>query len=656
MSEKAPAIGASPTGPTSMPASLDLPYYPFQETLFTFFVNSVGKYAANDAFIYNAGEEEHHVSYGKLFEDVLLLAKAFRRRGVGKGDKVMVLSDNRYAWMVTDLALMSLGAVNVPRGSDTPTQELQFIIENGECSYLVIETGGLLEKHSDFVKNCRQLKSIFVMAGPAMHTFFSNIFSYNDLLEDRRYSRSDVDRFLEGGEKLQPEDLLTIIYTSGTTGMPKGVQLSHANLMHNVHEIPDILQLTEKDSWLSILPSWHIFERTAEYVALSRGTTMVYSSVKNFAQDLEKYRPTLVATVPRVWEALYAKVQLAVKKKGAFASRLFSAMVWTSAAYRRNKRKVLGRLPVYEVDRPVKKYLKKALASAKLMLLLPLAWLAEKKLAVVRQRFGGRLRLAISGGGTLATYLEEWIDAVGIRIVNAYGMTECSPAIAGRGVTCRTYGTVGPPVPGTQLRVVSEDGLELPPGEEGGIEVKGNQVTKGYYKNEEENRKSFTGDGFFKTGDLGRMTVNGELVITGRAKEIIVLSSGENVDPTRIENALTMFPFIQDAILVGQDKKGLGALLIPNIEELKEYVAKKMSGFKKEKDELLTDVMVLNQIRNDMNRILLPKQGFKPYEKLQNIVFLDKEFKLGEELTNTLKKKRHVIEKKYRELINDLLG
>ena len=289
-----------------------------------------------------------------------------------------------------------------------------------------------------------------------------------------------------------------------------------------------------------------------------------------------------------------------------------------------------------------------------MVILYPIYKLADKKLSMVRNRFGGRLRLAISGGGTLATYLEEWIDAVGIRIVNAYGMTECSPAIAGRGLTCRTYGTVGPPVPMTELRVVSEEGIPLPPGSEGAIEVRGAQVTKGYYNDELENQKSFTADGFFKTGDLGKMTLNGELVITGRAKEIIVLSSGENIDPTKIENVLTMFPFIQDAILVGQDKKGLGALLVPNIEELKEYVATKMSDFK-EKGELITDGRVLDFIRNDMNRILKPKQGFKPYEKLHGIMFLDKEFKLGDELTNTLKKKRHVIEKKYKQLINDLL-
>jgi len=632
-----------------------LPVYPTRETLFTFLINSIRQYSGNDAYVYNIGNEEHRVTYSKLFEDVLLLAKAFRHRGVRHGDKVMVLSDNRYAWIVTDLALMSFGGINVPRGSDTPTQELEFIVENSESCFLVIETDKLLERHGDFIKNCKQLQSVFVMTGPAKHTLFSNVFSYNDLLSDRHYTQKDIEVFLTHGEKIVPEDLLTIIYTSGTTGMPKGVQLSHANIMHNVQVVPEIIALSEKDNWLSILPSWHIFERTAEYVALARGTTLVYSSIKTFSQDLEKYKPTLVATVPRVWESLYAKVQMAVKKKGAMANRLFKAMVWASSAYRRNKRKVLGRMPVFYARGIMSEFFEKCIAAAKMVLLFPFYILADKKLAMVRQRFGGRLRLAISGGGTLATYLEEWIDAVGIRIVNAYGMTECSPAIAGRGVACRTYGTVGPPVPLTELRVVAEDGRPQPPGEEGTIEVRGAQVTKGYYHDDAENRKSFTADGFFKTGDLGRMTIKGELMITGRAKEIIVLSSGENIDPTKIENALTMFPFIQEAILVGHDKKALGALIVPNIEELKEYVAKKMSGLKKETAELLTDVKVLDQIRNDLNRILRPKQGFKPYEKLQGIIFLDKEFKLGEELTNTLKKKRHVIEKKYHQIINDLL-
>lgn len=632
-----------------------LPEFKTQENLFTFLIHCVVKYSDNDAYIYNVGDVEHRVTYSKLLEDVILLAKAFQKRGICYGDKVMLLSDNRYAWIVTDLALMSFGAVNVPRGSDTPTQELEYIVDHSDSDYLIVETDALLEMHSDYIKNCKQLKTVFVMTGEAKHTLFNNVFSYFELLKDHSYTPEDIERFLELGQKITEDWLLTIIYTSGTTGMPKGVMLSHGNIMHNVKVVPVVIQLTEEDNWLSILPSWHIFERTAEYVALSKGTTLVYSSIKTFNRDLDKYKPTLVATVPRVWESLYGKVEVAIKKKGPKAQKLFNTLVWISAAYRRNKRKVLGRLPVFERKQILAHTFNKIVAFLKMIVLYPFFKFAEKKLAKVRDRFGGRLRLAITGGGTFAAYLEEWLDAVDIRIVNAYGMTECSPAICGRGLTCRTFGTVGPPVPWTELRVVNEEGTSLPVGAEGTIEVRGPQVTKGYYKNDIENEKSFTGDGFFKTGDLGRMTLSGELVVTGRVKEIIVLSSGENIDPTKIENVLTMFPFIQDAMLVGHDKKGLGALLIPNMEELKDYLATKMSGLAKGRAELLSDGKVLDTIRNDINRILRPKQGFKPYEKLQGITFLDKEFKLGDELTNTLKKKRHVIEKKYKKLINDLL-
>jgi len=628
---------------------------PPQSTIFQMLISSCSRFKENIAYIYRSGEEEHQVSYAKLFEDVLLLARGFRRRGVTRGDKVMVLSDNRYAWIVTDLAIMSLGAINVPRGADTPSLELEFIVSHSDALYLVVENAELLEYHNECIKGLRQLKSIFVMSGPSLHTLFSHTYSYLDLLEDRRYTPKDIEKFIQQGESISEDDLLTLIYTSGTTGMPKGVQLTHANVMHNVRVIPDIIGLTSNDSWLSILPSWHIFERTAEYVALAAGTTLVYSSVKSFAVDLERFRPTLVATVPRVWESLYSRVQGTIRKKGAMAMRIFRTLIWASAVYRYNKRKVLSRLPRYTRGWLGQDVLEKGVAGLKMVVLAPLYLLARRKLSTVQKRFGGRLRLAISGGGTLATHLEEWIDAVGIRIVNAYGMTECSPAIAGRGVSCRVYGTLGPPVPHTQLRIVSESGVVLAPGEEGLIEVKGPQVTQGYYKNEEENRKSFSEDGFFKTGDLGKLTLGGELVITGRAKEIIVLASGENIDPTRIENTISMFPFVQDAILVGQDKKGLGALVVPNMEELLEYVGQKFSDLKKEKAELLADRTVIDHIRKEMNRLLMPKQGFKPYEKLQNIAFLEKEFKLGEELTNTLKKKRHVIEKKYRELINELL-
>jgi long-chain acyl-CoA synthetase len=216
-------------------------------------------------------------------------------------------------------------------------------------------------------------------------------------------------------------------------------------------------------------------------------------------------------------------------------------------------------------------------------------------------------------------------------------MTECAPAIAGRGYNSKIFGSLGRPVGVTELRVVDGEDQEVGPGVEGNIEVRGPQVFDGYDDNDEENRKSFTADGFFRTGDLGKLTISGELVLTGRSKEIIVLASGENIDPSRIEGAIGQLPFVKDAALVGQDRKGLGALIVPDWDKLKDFMTEHF-GHTTETSE----------------RLLQAKNGFKPYEKLQKIDFLKHEFTVGEELTNTFKKRRHVIEKKYRELIDRL--
>ncbi|ACV67344.1 AMP-dependent synthetase/ligase [Desulfohalobium retbaense] len=621
-------------------------------TLFDAFLESYKNYKHQTAFIYRVGDEQFEVSYAKLFEDALLLAKAFRGQGIVKGDKVFLLSDNRYAWIVTDLALMALGAVSVPRGSDTPSSELAYILDHSECAYLILETEGLFNQHRELIEQ-RALQGVFVIASE--HPAEPGMLTYSQLLANRSLSLEDLRQLMQVKRQVGGDDLVTIIYTSGTTGTPKGVKLTHANIMHNVQNLPDLIRLTSEDRWLSILPTWHIFERTVEYVALSRGSCIVYSSIRTFAADLERFKPTLVATVPRIWESLYGKVNAALKKESPRKARLFQFLVSVSSSFRLNSRRISGRLPRFEHEPWWRVLPRKARALACVVALAPLYAVARAKLAPVKKKFGGRLRLAISGGGSLPPFLDEWIDAIGIRITNAYGMTECSPGIAGRGLDCRTFGTLGPPFPYTEVRIAGQDDIEVPTGTEGEIQVRGPQVFHGYYHNNEANAESFTPDGFFRTGDLGKKTLNGELVITGRAKEIIVLASGENIDPTNIEATISTFPFVQDAVLVGQDKKGLGALIVPDLEKLRQYVAEQYNHVVNEAGDVLQDKQIVESLKREMNKLLKPKRGFKPYEKLHSIHFLNREFKLGEELTNTLKKKRHVIEQKYQDIINRLL-
>lgn len=612
------------------------------------------KFPDRPAFVYRVAKQEFTVDYAKLREDVILLARAFEERKVTRGCRVMLLSDNRYAWIVTDLALMALGAVSVPRGSETPTQELEFILNHARCSFMVVETDALLARHQEMLSTHKEVKTLFIIEGSQKHTLFNRLYAYNDILKDRTLSDDDFKRFDRMVAKITQKDLVTIIFTSGTTGKPKGVMLNHRNILFNTETLPPIIAITEKDVWVSILPSWHIFERALELLALSSGSCIVYSNLKTFSNDLVTYRPTLVATVPRLWESLYTKVTAAILEKGPRAFAIFNLLVKTSVRFRRARRQLTGQLPQFKRSNLLVKSWRNLVALIELLLLAVPYWVAQKKLKPLRDKFGGQLRMAVSGGGTLPTYLESWLDAIGIRIVNAYGMTECAPAIAGRGYNSKIFGTLGRPVGVTELRIVDGEDQEVGPGIEGNIEVRGPQVFDGYDDNDEENRKSFTADGFFRTGDLGKLTISGELVLTGRSKEIIVLASGENIDPSRIEGAIGQLPFVNDAVLVGQDRKGLGALIVPDWEKLKDFMAEHFGHTTENSEELHDDLAMRDRIKNEINRLLQAKNGFKPYEKLQKIDFLKHEFTVGEELTNTFKKRRHVIEKKYRELIDRL--
>jgi long-chain acyl-CoA synthetase len=605
----------------------------------------------NEAFIYRAGTAELTVTYHKFYEDVLLLSNAFADKGIGKGDKVLFVSDNRYAWIVTDFALIAIGAINVPRGSDTPGQELEYIIDHSDCTSLVIETLPLFKKNEEMFTT-KKFKNIFVIEGEEEHTLFSNLYCYNEMLEKRTISPADIKKFAARSEKLNPDDPFTLIYTSGTTGNPKGVILTHANIMYNVRTIPLAVKLKSDDRWLSVLPTWHIFERAAEYMAISSGGCTVYSSVKTFADDLKTYSPTMVCSVPRLWESLYSKINAALDEQGK--AKIFALLVKVSATYRHSRRKLHNQLPRFKKHNLVLTLPAKLMALTKMALLALPYRLAQKKFEMVQARFGGKLRVAVSGGGSLPKYLDEWIDALGIRIVNAYGMTECAPAIAARGLNCEIFGTLGPPLVGTELRIADENDEPLPPGVEGEIQVRGPQVMPGYYNNDAENFKTFSHDDYLRTGDLGMLTFTGELIITGRAKEIIVLSSGENIDPTRIEGAITRLPFIKDAVLVGQDRKGLAALIVPDMDKLKEFAKEKLQPGRGTDSDMLKDVTIVNRVRQEINRLLHPKEGFKAHERLQNLSFLKEDFKPGEELTNTLKKKRYIIERRYKEIIDKL--
>ncbi len=612
------------------------------QTLFDMFLKSTSLYKDEVAFTYKRNGARLKVTYQQLFNDVLLLSKEFRSKGLKKDDKVMFVADNRYEWILSDLALLSIGAVSVPRALETPVDELEYIISHAEATFLIIENRETLSLHTKTLERF-SLSHMFV------------IDEYDSILDEKAsISQSDINEFVQLHNERKTQDVFTIIYTSGTTGKPKGVALTHANMLYNVQRVPELLNITKEDVWLSILPPWHVFERGVEYVALSHGCNLVYSNPQTFSKDLEYYKPTLVATVPRVWESIHSKVNSTLEKTPNKAF-IFNALVGISKAFKYNQRVLKDQLPRFKKENFLYSMAKKIISLLKLILLSPLYFLAKSKLSSVQEKFGGRLRCAISGGGSLPEYVDEWLDALNVNVINSYGMTECSPSIAGRDPKRNVLGTVGVPLKGTELRIVDDRTQVVGVGVVGEIQLKGPQVIKGYYKGEIENIKSFSADGFLRTGDLGKLTINGELILTGRAKDVIVLSSGENVDPTRIEAAISALPFISDSMLVGQDKKGLGLLIVADFETLKEFVYQRLNVVIDSLEQLTQNGYLLSNLKKEFNAVLHKDHGFKTFEKLQNIHFLEEDFKVGEELTNTLKKKRRVIEKKYKELINDFL-
>jgi long-chain acyl-CoA synthetase len=476
-----------------------------------------------------------------------------------------------------------------------------------------------------------------------------------DLVERGRILRAGGDRRLEAArDAVRPDDIATIIYTSGTTGEPKGVMLAHRNLMQNIRVLPDYFGMTHEDLFISLLPPWHIFERMVEYVAIAAGACQYYSNIRTLAADMAREKPTWMASVPRVWEGIYGRVTANIAKEPAAKRRVFGLLLAASKSFVFARNVLRGRDTVFVAPSAPERLARVLAALARVALLWPLYAFAQKKFAAIRERTGGRLRAAVSGGGALPPYVDEFFAAVGITLLEGYGLTETSPVVAARTFDRQVLGTVGLPIPGTEVRIVDEHGLDVPRGHKGIVLCRGDQVMLGYYRRPEETARVLSPDGWFNTGDLGRLTVRGELALTGRAKETIVLLGGENVEPTPIEEALKESPYIAQVMVVGQDRKHLGALVVPGFDAVRDWLAGRGAAGTPSDDELCARDEVHELIKGELRRLLTEERGFKYYERIPRVALLGREFAVGEELTQTMKMRRNVIAEEYAAQIDAL--
>ena len=613
-------------------------------------------YADRPALAWKESGEYRTLSFRELYDRGAALGTALIELGLQPREHVALLADNRPEWLICDFAILLCGAADVPRAADVTAQEIAFIVAHSDSVIVIAENPSVLAKVLEVRAALPKVRQIILLQGEPPPG--EGVLLYADLLERGRHLRAAGDRVLEERtQQVRGGDLFTLIYTSGTTGTPKGVMLTHDNMMSQVKFLP--FHLDPGDRVLSILPVWHSYERVFEMVSVSRGACTYYTSIRTIADDLRKARPTWMASAPRLWEGLYNKILQNVAAQSPVKRGLFRAAYHCSRAFQRAHFFLTGRL----IDMKGRSWLESlglALKSVAQMALyfVPYKILDGLVLKKLRGVVGGEFKGTVSGGGALPPHVDEFFNYIGIPVLEGYGMTETSPVLAVRTWPKLVIGTVGPSWPHTEIRIVDpSDGRVIYPsgvlgkggrGIKGEIHARGPQVMRGYYKNPEATEKVLR-DGWMNTGDLGMVTFNDCLKILGRSKETIVLLNGENVEPVPIEAQLLESRFIEQCMIVGQDEKHLGALIVPSLEALKGQGFNFAGLGDAEGDPRVTDI-----VNGEIKRLVSREAGFKPFEFVLGWRFVPKAFEVGDELTATFKHRRHVITEKYAGLIDSI--
>ena len=577
------------------------------------------------------GKNKEKFSYSELDENIIKASKAFFNIGLRKGDVVTLISDNSPRWLIADQAIMRLGAIDAVRGSNSPSVELEYIIKHSNSVGLIIQSKSVWLKLEQKIKLQEDLKFIINLEDES----FDKVISWDRFLElgNKNVSikyNSDI-------EKSSLEDIATILYTSGTTGKPKGVPLTHANLLHQITNLACIADPKPGTSVLSVLPIWHSYERSAEYFFFSCGCTQFYTLPKFLKDDIKKVRPIVMATVPRLWEAIYDGFFNALNKMPKVNQKIIKIFLKNSSNFKLGLRRIRNQ----EINN--KNLFLKIWALLTFFLSAPLHKLASIFLwpSILKQLCGDRLKFPINGGGALPEHVDLFFEALGIDVLVGYGLTETSPVLTCRRTWLNVRGSSGQPLPSTEIQIVDEKNSLLKFRQIGKILVRGPQVMEGYLNDDIASSKVLSIEGWFDTGDLGFLIPNGSLVITGRAKDTIVLSSGENIEPNPLETEILSSKYISQVQLVGQDKKNLSALIVPNLElinlKFDENDLKKINQNKNLK----------NFFKNIVNNLLKNRLGSRKEEQILDCIFV-KPFTLDNNLlTQTLKQKRKDIEKLY---------
>lgn len=598
------------------------------------------------------------ITYAQMYQHIQLFASGLQTLGVQAGERIALIADNSPRWMIADQGIMTAGAVDVVRGAQAEREELLFILADSGSIALVVEDYNTLKKLRDGLDSLSiQLVILLSDEEPAGETL--KVLNFSALMA------------LGSTNILQPvnqnrQTLATLIYTSGTSGKPKGVMLSHGNLLHQVETFGTVLPPQKGDPVLSILPSWHAYERTCEYFILSQGCTQIYTNIRYLKQDLKEFKPQLMVGVPRLWESIYEGVQKQFREQPASKQRLVNSLLGFSQRYIKARQIVRG-LSLENLHPSVGQRL---ISGIQTIVLLPLHTLAEQLVYKKVREATGDVKRMISGGGSLAKHLDNFFEIVDIEILVGYGLTETSPVTNVRRPWYNLRGSSGQPIAGTEIRIVDPETRQpLPREQRGLIMARGPQIMLGYWQNPAATAKAIDPEGWFDTGDLGWVTQQNDLVVTGRAKDTIVLTNGENIEPTPIEDACLRSPYIDQIMLVGQDQRLLGALIVPNLEALQQWASAQNfrlhlpeEGRGEDNPSPLQEInleskLIQDLFRQELNREVQNRPGYRSDDRIGPYKLILSPFSIENGMmTQTLKIRRNVVMERYHDIINGMFA
>ncbi len=615
-------------------------------SIFDAIENSALKFKELDA-IYDKYNSVYH-TYGEMLDEIYNFSQGMQSLGIGKGDKVCLISENQGRWFIASQSILRLGAISVLRGSNAPLDELDYIIPFSDAKAVIVRD----------VKTFENLKPTFAKVNlNFVCILFANKEINKEGINCPCYSYEEIKELGKNHEfqkpEIQPADEAMMLFTSGTTGVPKGVLLSHNNILHQIEACARDFYVKAGDRTLQVLPVWHAYEQIGQLYYFSKGCHLHFTTLVGLKNDLAEYNIDTMMSVPRIWEAVRAGVYQKLKQKSKLLYKIFDFAIKNSIAYKTHKmygeRRITNKLTYNTLStirhRIIRSFMK------------PIHVLFSKTLyKKLKTAAGLNFRCSISGGGALSMADELFYDAIGVELRIGYGLTETSPVLTLRSTRMKNYlGAAGMPVAYTEIKIVDpQTGEELPKFTKGLVKVRGPQIMMGYYKDEQATKAAIDEDGWFNTGDLGWLTFQNNLVLVGRLKETIVLSSGENVEPVPIEEACLMSPYIEQIVLVGQDKSGIGALIVPSKEAL-EKCGINMRDLKSHKDETMEDEALFDLFKKEINKYIQNKPNLRAFEKIKQMAFLKEPFSRENGLMSaTAKIKRNKVFEKYEEAIKKM--